>query len=120
MALQIGFLMSVLAFPSTNNEHFARVKATFNRLVSFKNPMPRVSPVRTQENMITSRSWPWNPSYCGNSKHHHHSSQVYNSADFNSLQGILAEAMTYFPAKCPPLVLVRGHNSNLPRHLSMP
>lgn len=49
-------LSKVRAFPMTNNELFARVKATFIRLASRKKPMVGEEPDRTVERMMISFS----------------------------------------------------------------
>lgn len=46
------------AFPKITNPYFALVKATFNLLGSFKNPMPDASLLLTQESKMKSFSLP--------------------------------------------------------------
>jgi hypothetical protein len=56
-------LSNVSAFPNTNKELFALVRATFILLSSAKKPMEeRCLPDRTQETMMIDFSCPWNPS----------------------------------------------------------
>lgn len=57
-----GFTESARAEPTTNSPWRARVRATFMRRTSARNPMPRDPAARTVETIMTSFSLPWKAS----------------------------------------------------------
>jgi len=66
-ALQCLFCCNVSALPTTNTFNLPRVRPTFIRRTSAKNPIPFFPPALTHENRIMSFSFPWYPSTVFNS-----------------------------------------------------